>query len=924
MEVDSGFHYLLQNLRLEDPWIPPKNWESIASECGAERSSSPVQLPNSIYDACAVSEASLVRLVINALNGVKSAIVEIDKLSQYFCSIPADRTFNRVPSLWCRSSSTHALGNMLKAIGHTGLLFFFLNEFVEHYLHTDCNVNLIASENIENFRVQLNDVHTNKIVAHSSYSLINQAFAAGVAKLLKGYVCALCTLSASVKLRRSAQGKDESVSTKHSEAILSSIVHSEVTVLEVYLHTEELRDHVEVLGNICFSQIHKSSLSEGLNCDYVLEFQNIPRGADLLTYLYVQLRDADACHHALLKYLFVHSYEPFCFFVKSWMYGANIEDPYGEFFVVPSDSDLTVNSGSSTFDKSSLAVIKERPGASIPCFLKVVCHQLLRAGQQLQVLVRLLDLCNLSFSGEYDSCDLSNLRQILPFWVDSSSKLNFLSNTLTFEESAIEALIQKRETMYRNMLEKLQSYFQTLNANDIWASPTVFACGSTSMALGRRNGSNIAFPSLSSGEAVFAQQDKNLEVVDSDSLSSTSSSESSNELESLHSSSHFPSREFNNDYRPENYSELHSSVFKRSNSMFLNLSGCHANHFRKADQVSNSFKPDTIEPPRQSDGINEEYWSGKCWPIGSLMKNPLSACMECRSLKELGSTEYVCENGARNLDSFRGDEMHLCESFSSKILEVNGSGGVQTSRGKFGQFYQPLSSGFLCGSGIKPMLVKNPWLPTIQNSSERCLINGYASNISQISFTSVKDPCKMYLQNSSSAPCYENMTEVSKTFQLRGSAGECKEYFGGPIKEILENQSVLASSFTLGETNLCAGDQHANASGGSIRDHHTNASGGSNWATLLQYPVKSCTCTDKDNHSEEKFIVPLDIIIDKCVLQEILLQYKYISCFTIKFLEEGFKLHEHLLAFYDDTILWKYLIGLIYLFCLCVIRNGLL
>ncbi|KAG0464865.1 hypothetical protein HPP92_019029 [Vanilla planifolia] len=660
MEVDSGFHYLLQNLRLEDPWIPPKNWESISSECGAERSSSPAQQPNSIYDPCAVSEASLVRLVINALNGVKSAIVEIDKLSQYFCSIPADRTFNRVPSLWCRSSSTHALGNMLKAIGHTGLLFFFLNEFVEHYLHTDCNVNLKASENTENFRVQLNDVHTNKIVTHSSYSLINQAFAAGVAKLLKGYVCALSTLSASVKLRRSAQGKDESVSIKHSEAILSSVVHSEVTVLEVYLHTEELRDHVEVLGNICFSQIHKSSLSEGLNCDYVLEFQNFPRGADLLTYLYVQLRDADACHHALLKYLFVHSYEPFFFFVKSWMYGANIEDPYGEFFVVPSDSDLTV-----------------------------VCHQLLRAGQQLQVLVRLLDLCNLSFSGEYDSCDLSNLRQILPFWVDSSSKLNFLSNPLTFEESAIEALIQKRETMYRNMLEKLQSYFQTLNANDIWASPTVFACGSTSMALGRRNGSNIAFPSLSSGEAVFVQQDKNLEVVDSDSLSSTSSSESSNELESLHSSSHFPSREFNNDYRPENYSESHSSVFKRSNSMFLNLSGCHANHFRKADQVSNSFKPDTIEPPRQSDGINEEYWSRKCWPIGSLMKNPLSACMECRSVKELGSTEYVCENGARNLDSFRGDEMHLCESFSSKILEVNGSGECKLHVGNLGNFISP-------------------------------------------------------------------------------------------------------------------------------------------------------------------------------------------------------------------------------------------
>lgn len=38
-------------------------------------------------------------------------------------------------------------------------------------------------------------------------------------------------------------------------------------------------------------------------------------------------------HYGLLKYLFVRSFEPYWEFIKSWIYQAKLNDPYGEFFL---------------------------------------------------------------------------------------------------------------------------------------------------------------------------------------------------------------------------------------------------------------------------------------------------------------------------------------------------------------------------------------------------------------------------------------------------------------------------------------------------------------------------------------------------------------------------------------------------------------
>lgn len=212
------------------------------------------------------------RLALNALQGVQSSLLSIEKLSAAFCSDPADRTYHRTPSLWNQTSSTYALGRILNSIGCLGSLVSLLRKFVDNFMNLNLDIYSSGNRNEE----------------CTSYSLVNQAFAVAVGKVLEGYICALDTLNASVNLRHSSMEVDD------APACFTSVVHSEVTLLEVYLHTKELRTQIEALGNIC--NLHHIALSfsvssfEELTARATLEFPNFYRGGDLLTYLYTQLQ----------------------------------------------------------------------------------------------------------------------------------------------------------------------------------------------------------------------------------------------------------------------------------------------------------------------------------------------------------------------------------------------------------------------------------------------------------------------------------------------------------------------------------------------------------------------------------------------------------------------------------------------------------
>lgn len=202
------------------------------------------------------------RLAVNAMQGAKSSLVIIQNLSAIFSSDPSVRSF-----LWNRASTTRSLGNILISIGCTGSLLFLLRAFVDYF--TD----------------------TFPLIHHDSppFTLVNQAFAVSVGKVLEGYICGLDTIHTSVLLRRSSKDVDFTV-----PGCLKNVVHSEITLLEFYLHTKELRTQIEALASVCNLQkwVHcfPDTAFQDLITEATSEFRNFFRGGNLLTFLFAQLQ----------------------------------------------------------------------------------------------------------------------------------------------------------------------------------------------------------------------------------------------------------------------------------------------------------------------------------------------------------------------------------------------------------------------------------------------------------------------------------------------------------------------------------------------------------------------------------------------------------------------------------------------------------
>lgn len=203
------------------------------------------------------------RLALNALHGLESSVISIEKLCAVFRFDPTDRTFHRVPSLWNRSVSTLALEKMLRSLGCIGCEVLFLRKFVSHFVD-------LSYDDVS--------LRSNKEAEYPPYSLVNQAFAVAVGDVLEGYFAALDTLASSVGLRRLLSENDND--------------NMSCTILEVYLHTKELRTQIEVIGNIC--NVHNVAICFTLSpledLDSRTKFTEFPRGGNLLTYLYSELK----------------------------------------------------------------------------------------------------------------------------------------------------------------------------------------------------------------------------------------------------------------------------------------------------------------------------------------------------------------------------------------------------------------------------------------------------------------------------------------------------------------------------------------------------------------------------------------------------------------------------------------------------------
>ncbi|XP_059430349.1 uncharacterized protein LOC132163972 isoform X4 [Corylus avellana] len=923
MAVDTNFALLFEKLKVEDPWLPPRTWESIPSESGRRGSLSSSLFSSSsqpLYDASVVSEGSLVRLAMFALQGVQSALISIKKLSAAFCSEPADRTIHRIPSLWNRSSSTHALGKILSSIGCSGSIVFLLHNFVEYFTKSKLDESSMGKRGENSEPPESQNHHDNNC---PPYGLVNHAFAVAVGKVLQGYLCALDTLYASVGFRRSSRGVGMPFHESSVVGCLTSVAHSEITLLELYLHTKELRIQIEALGNICnlrnVARCFSASSFEDLIAKATFEFCNFCRGGDLLTYLYKLLQVADPAHHAVLKFLFLRSCEPYCGFIRSWIFKAEISDPYKEFIVEHANNQLPNPHGKAGISVDfPLPSIRERDGVAIPCFLKDFLNPLVRAGQQLQVIMKLLELYIYVATGD------NTYEDFLPCWSGFSSIYPSYASPVTFSKVNIEAMVLARDSYYKMMQKKLEYLLTKLefryeqvvprctesvyfdNDRGCANNPVSFTLDDrlVSPSAADKRSSNVAFSNVNSDDS--SSMDEFSYVMDTYELSecsSTNSSEEQIEPEQL--------------IEPPNHMAgletkyLSTLTFSTSTSMDISLQNprefkkpCHiASDSHGTHEITDCLCHDVhlsndsmLLESRESwtsDIQHTDTLADKAWTPGQPQKQSFNVFEGYKDDSRSHPADSL-KQWKKNVGVIKEDTSY----FSKTLATLNAS--LEEASGKGQQenpTYSPYSytlqqwkpnyhSNFL---SMNPMLTNYASLHSMSKLGERCSTDNGCS-LPYFDFTSVENPCKLSVEQLAAGSRHEFGSELLLHVDSHGSSTSSKSDHHG--KQGHDGDHVLIDNIK-----VC----HV-YSPSDLKDHNQevmkNVSGGSNWETLL-----GTTSDTIDNsvggHRQSLsavFEIPLDFIIEKCLLQEIMLQYKYISKLTIKLLEEGFDLLEHLLA----------------------------
>ncbi|KAM3398721.1 putative protein isoform X1 [Capsicum galapagoense] len=916
MAVDTNLGSLFEKLKLEDPYLAPTIWESIPSESGGISSSytNPSSSSSHVqYSASAVSESSLVRLALGALQGVESALISIQKLSVLFCFDSADRSFHHIPNLWTRSSSIVALGNLLKSIGHFGCIIFLLHKFVHHFT---C-LSLDGSED----EVQKCDAGDGLGYQMSNHTLVNQAFAVSVAKVLDGYTSSLNTLYASVNLRRRVKTK--------GGGCFTSAGHGEITLLEAYLHSAGLRTQMDVLGNICnmsdlalrYSEI---SLQE-ISAKAFLEFNNFHRSGALLAFLYTQLKVANPAHCSLLKFLFLRSWEPYCGFIRSWIFEGSITDPFNEFIVETVKEQSDHERGNTGISNDfPLASVRVREGV-LPSFLEECLLPLFRAGQQLQIIMKLLEFCNAFglFNGIHE--------EFLPGIRGFSNEFPSFKSSLLFEKGAIETMVVSRNSFYQKMLEKIDNVFtksefrfreislqgmQHRYANHArnLNSPVVFSTSDS-----------LETCSIDTGDQTLPHNTVEAEVSTDNDFSCTEdlleSSECSwednsegqsdfdlsinaagNDVElepdylsalSFTADELLLKQKFPQDETSRSAEYVSYETCKRTEISCFSAVVSHSE--RAACDSSLPYRSEeksisqTIDNQIANSGQNTS-WLPDCFP-GNLLNN------HGRSSKTtwLHAVEIELE-----ISSCRfGVQLHDNADSGGSVLPRNPSLPEAYEKDQHPNRARTFSSSTSLPSwqlkhhsdffSMNPILTRNSLNP--KRESEQLCSRDSREPYPFFDFTSVKDPCEVYMEKSAASSRDQLgagnsvLTSTAATSSIRTS---CPNNLKDCFNRNLEN--TAEPSHTCSPVNSKVHYERVSSL--------ENAVGGSGWERLLANSsnISSTTVRHQKTSLVTVLEMPLDHIIKKCLLEEIVLQYKYLSKLTIKLLEEGFSLQNHLLA----------------------------
>ncbi|XVF19558.1 hypothetical protein REPUB_Repub11eG0121900 [Reevesia pubescens] len=273
----------------------------------------------------------------------------------------------------------------------------------------------------------------------------------------------------------------------------------------------------------------------------------------------------------------------------------------------------------------------------------------------------------------------------------------------------------------------------------------------------------------------------------------------------------------------------------------------------------------------------------KGWPVDSARNNAFYIDGDYREDKRLCLFDTGIKMRKGNTRFFDKFVQHFNESIASNntsIVDASNEDQLEkdSTSGSFQlqQFKLTYNGNFLSKN---PMLTKNSFSHLMSKPGDSSSMD-FQQNLPIFDFSSVDDPCKVCVKRLSAGFIHEfsestssSMTKgTSNQNDKQGSEGDflLVDNAAPPLELKNQNQDVIS----------------------------TTVSGGSYWESLLGSSNTSTSTGvgDLKLNTSSTFEIPLDFVIDKCLLQEILLQYKYVSKLTIKLLEEGFDLQEHLLA----------------------------
>lgn len=287
-----------------------------------------------------------------------------------------------------------------------------------------------------------------------------------------------------------------------------------------------------------------------------------------------------------------------------------------------------------------------------------------------------------------------------------------------------------------------------------------------------------------------------------------------------------------------------------------------------------------------SDSVSEDYHSLSCWPLGGLSMNPFITEKKHREYDQLNFNRFDFTVFEKDVETLDNGQSYVSEFFIPGKFKIN---PVKTLS----------DNGVPSWISTKYDLNRNPMLSDIVRLHTTCSTNSrdLTTNVGSnpyFDFSMVLDPNMVFLERSNSFGRFlnENSGKGSWDIGISDSVVNESDGDGGTVHLIdgSNSESSIYSSSIFDERIL-------------EKDVSEIISGGANWEVSLRLRGKRLIEISKGFTacSSELFDIPLDIVVDRCILQEILLQYPFFYHFSF----HVFFLLAYGIVEYLNKALWK-------------------